>query len=302
MKRKIDWWIYTVPILLVITFTCYFIVLSRPGLTGVILFYLAPLLISFLAIIFLLIGIILSLIRRPVFNPWRIAGFTGLILLCFSGIIYNTYPSSYDDKPSKVQFRLPLDTAISVAWGGAEECVNYHVIAPDQRWAYDLMIIKDDRTFTGDSSKLENYFCYGLDVVAPAAGKVVTVFDSDPDMEPGVLGGGTLPVGNHIVIEVAPKEYLFICHLQPKSIKVKTGDQVQQGQLLGLVGNSGNTSEPHVHIHLQDTKIQSLGEGIPLYFHHYSVNGKYVERGIPTGGIGDDGKFIGQTVKNVSMD
>ena len=299
-KNRIDWWIYSIPVLLILTLSFYLIVHSRPGgLTGIMIFYLAPLLIGFLSILFLIIGIIRSFRKRPFFTRWRIAGFAVLILLCFSGSIYTSYPSSYDDKPSKVQFRLPVDSLISVGWGGAYEKINYHVIAPDQRWAYDLMGVKAGKTFSGDSTKLKNYFCYGQTILSPASGKVIDLFDTDPDMPIGVLGGGTKPVGNHIVIEVAPKEFLFICHFQPNSVKVKVGDTVEQGQILGLVGNSGNTTEPHIHIHLQDSKTQGFGEGIPLYFHHYTVNGKYLEKGIPTGGFDEDENFTGQTVQNV---
>jgi hypothetical protein len=301
-KRKFDWWMYAVPVLILLTLLSYLIVHSRPGgLTGVMIFYLAPLVIAVLAIIFFIAGIFTSLRRRPFFTPLRSVAFAALILLCFSAGIYNKYPSSYDDKPSKVAFRIPLDTIVTVAWGGGNEKVNYHVIAPDQCWAYDLLVAREGKTFSGDSTKLESYYCYGLPVLAPAGGKVIKAYDEDPDMPVGVLGGGKEPVGNHLIIEVAPKEFLFICHLRPKSIKVKVGDIVQQGDELALVGNSGNTSEPHIHMHLQDTDVQGIGEGIPLYFYHYNVNGKFVEKGIPTGGIDENGKAIGETIRHVKQ-
>jgi hypothetical protein len=297
-KQKTDWWIWTVPILLLFTLLFYFIVQSRLGIVSVILFYLSPLVIGGLAVIFLIIGFIISIIRRPFFTKWRIAGFAGLTLLCFSGILYDVYPSSYDDKPSKVQFRLPLDTSIAVAWGGERKENNYHVIAPDQRWAYDLLVMNGGKSYEGDSTKLENYFCYGLPVLAPAAGKVIAASDSKPDTRIGSEGDIFQPVGNHIIMEVAPKEFLFLCHLQPHSVLVKKGDLVQQGQVLAKVGNSGHTSEPHIHIHLQSTAMPALGEGIPLYFHQYLLNGKLINKGIPTGGFDNRGRFIGQVVKN----
>ena len=299
-KRKIDWWIYSVPVILILQIVFYILVYSRLGGTkAVLLFYLAPFVVITLCLLFLLIGIIRSAIRRPFFTRSRLISFTDLLLLLFSGSFYGAYPSSYDNKPSKVEFCLPLDTTITVAWGGGREEINYHVLSPDQRWAYDLFIMKDGKTFLGDSSKLSSYYCYGRPVLSPAAGKVAEVLDSDPDMPAGTLGGGTEPTGNHIIIEVAPKEYLFLCHLQPKSIKVKKGDLVERGQPVALVGNSGNTSEPHIHVHLQDTKMFGLGEGIPLYFYHYMTDGKTVEKGIPTGGFDTNGKFIGQTVQNI---
>lgn len=300
-KIKIDWWVYSIPVLFILTLSFYFIVQSRPGKWGVAIFYLAPTLIAFLSIIFLIIGIIRSIRVRPFFTTWRILGYAGLTLLCFSGIIYNTYPSSYDTYISKVEFRLPLDTTIAVAWGGGTEKLNYHVIDPEQCWAYDMFVMKDGVSFIGDSSKLENYFAYGLPILSPAAGKIVCTVDSFPDMPIGVLGGGTMnnPGGNIIIIEVASKEFLVLCHLKPKSIKTKVGDIVEQGQALALLGNSGNTSEPHIHIHLQDGNINSVAEGIPLYFHNYIADGKIVKKGIPTGGVDDKGNWSGQTVQNV---
>jgi hypothetical protein len=298
-KKKIEWWMISVPVLVLLTLLFYCVVHSRPGgLIGVMIFYLAPLVIAGLAVIFFIAGMITSIRRKPFATPLRISSLAALLLLCFNGSIYSKYPSSYDGMPSNIQFRVPSDSTITVGWGGANEQVNYHVIAPDQCWAYDLLVMKDGKTFEGDSLKLQSYFSYGLPILSPAAGKVVKTYDSDPDMPVGVLDGGKEPVGNHVIIEVATKQFLFICHLQPKSIQVKNGDIVKQGQKLGLVGNSGNTSEPHIHLHLQDTDVQGLGEGIPLYFYGYTVNNLFIEKGIPTGGIDENGKFIGQIIRH----
>lgn len=303
-KRKIDWWIYSIPFLIILTLSFFFIVQSRPGSLGVVVFYFAPILITIFSIVFLLIGIIRSIIKRPFYSRWRISGFSFLILLCFSGNIYTKYPSSYDNYKSRVEFRLPLDTAITIAWGGGDEKLNYHVAYPNQCWAYDMIVLNGSATHSGDSTKLENYFAYGLPVLSLCRGKIVYTVDSFPDMPIGVLGGGGIknPEGNQIIIEVAPKEYLILCHLKPNSIKVKVDDSVEQGQRLALLGNSGNTSEPHIHIHLQNGMDDFISEGIPLYFHNYRTKGKLVSKGIPTGGIGDNGNWAGQTVQNVKQE
>jgi hypothetical protein len=68
--------------------------------------------------------------------------------------------------------------------------------------------------------------------------------------------------------------------------------------MVGRVGNSGNTSEPHLHIHLQDRADPDLAEGIPLCFHNYRVGDQIVERGIPTGGVSEAG-FMGQIVEHM---
>ena len=98
------------------------------------------------------------------------------------------------------------------------------------------------------------------------------------------------------MLEVALSEFLFIGHLRPGSVAVRQGERVEAGQWIGRVGNSGNSSEPHVHLHLQDTIRPYLGKGIPFYFHHYRQDaGRRVERGMPQGGRSDD-QFLGQVI------
>jgi murein DD-endopeptidase MepM/ murein hydrolase activator NlpD len=87
------------------------------------------------------------------------------------------------------------------------------------------------------------------------------------------------------VLQVADRQFLFVAHLRRGSVAVAQGDRVAKGQMLGRVGNSGNSSEPHVHVHLQDTPHAYLGEGIiPLYFHGYRSRKEEIDRGMPLGG------------------
>lgn len=306
-RRRIDRWIYAIPVLLLLTVIFYLILFNGPGMLRLMVYYLGSLVVSFLALVFLLIGVVRSLIKRPFFSGWRMAGFAGLLLfplsyfllLDKSGYFFTAYPSSHAGYQSDVSFRLPLDGPIGVAWGGDKASTNYHVINPDQRWAYDLWVRRGDKTFAGDSTQLSSYFCYGLPVLAPAAGRVVGIVDTMRDEAIG-QSDIILPHGNHIVLSVAPHEFLFLCHLKPGSLRVRKGDSVQQGQPLAQVGNSGNTSEPHLHVHLQDTDEPGFGEGIPLYFSHYRTGEKVVEKGMPRGGFTDDWKAAGEVVENMS--
>ena len=250
-----------------------------------------------LMVIFLFVAVAFSLWRRPFWNRWRLIGVAAIFALVASTFLFRVYPSSHADEPSEVRFRLPLDGPILVGWGGNTPGVNYHVAYPDQRWAYDLVVAKDGSTHAGDGTNLADFYCYGLPVLAPANGEVVAVLDGQPDQPIGVLGG--MPAGgNQIVLRVAPRQYLFLCHLSRGSINVREGDEVTQGQPLAKVGNSGNTSEPHLHIHLQDTPRAHVGEGIPLYFHAYQTGGEFIERGMPTGGFSLGGP-TGQVVEHV---
>jgi hypothetical protein len=295
-------WLWAVGIAVAIQIACLLIPRTRPGYLGVCCWLIGSEAVIWggIALPLLIWGVVASWRRRPFWNRTRVIGFTGILALAFGfPALYTVYPSSYDARPSQVRFRVPMDGPVLVGWGGGTPDVNYHVFVPDQRWAYDLLAAKDGASFRGEGKRVEDYYCYGLAVVAPADGTVLATSDSDLDMPIGEMGGGKTASGNHIVIQVAPKEYLLLCHLKNGSLKVKAGDRVTQGQEIGQVGNSGNTSEPHLHIQLQDSPEMDWGEGIPLYFYRYRVGSQVVEHGIPTGGVNDKG-YAGQTIENIA--
>lgn len=283
MTRRYDrWWRATIIVTLAhVAFLT--VVYTRPGLVAVVLWQLAPLILGVSAVALLAAALVRSL--RNV-RPLRLQHHAGFVLLSFvigSLAFFRTYPSSYDDRPSTVQFRLPLDGPVTVVWGGPTRRVNYHATMADERWAYDLLVTEDGRSFRGDGTRLEDYHAFGRPVLAPAAGLVFTVRDEERD---GPIGRwrGLRAAGNHIVLQVAEGEFLFIAHLQHESITVSRGARVEAGDVIGRVGNSGNSSEPHVHLHLQSTPTPNLGEGIPLYFHGYRAGDEEVARGMPWGG------------------
>jgi murein DD-endopeptidase MepM/ murein hydrolase activator NlpD len=304
-KIKFDWWFYVIPVLVALFALFHYGLFTSRGELRLVIYYLGPMLISVLAILFFIIGIIHASIKRPFYNRKRLLSFGLLLLFPISFFVFgntngnmvSAYPSAYANYKSKVNYRLPLDNPITVAWGGNTEDVNYHVAYPDQRWAYDLFVTKNNSSFTGSGTKVEDYYCYNLPVLSPAAGKVVVVYDKMQNVKPGELGAEPAH-GNHIILETASNEYLVLCHLKPKSILVKEGDIVNQGQELARVGNTGNTSEPHLHLHLQNNKDVSFGEGLPLYFNNYYKGTQYIAKGMPQGGIGSKGNFKGDVVRN----
>jgi murein DD-endopeptidase MepM/ murein hydrolase activator NlpD len=188
-----------------------------------------------------------------------------------------------------------------VAWGGSTAAVNYHVFLPDQRWAYDLLVTRDGRSSRNAGVALEDYYAYGLPVYAPAAGVVFASHDGEPEVRIGQPSWGLAGLGNYIGVEVSPGEFLFIGHFQPGSVTVDVGDRVSRDQLIARVGNSGNSSEPHVHLHVQDSRDAYFGEGIPFYFHRYRYAGRLIERGMPEGGR-VAGRYRGDRVVRVGSD
>ncbi|MGE3821617.1 MAG: M23 family metallopeptidase [Isosphaeraceae bacterium] len=274
----------------------------RPGMAGVVCWLFGLELVPLFARIILGLALVSAAFRRPFWTKRRVFLWGLLVLLALSDALFARYPSSFDGRPSRVPFRVPLDGPVTVGWGGGTPSENYHVVAPDQRWAYDLLVTQNGQSHKGEGQLLTDYHIYDMKILSPCDGEVVAVFKDDPDMPVGELGGGTTPAGNHVVLKVSPDEYLWLCHLRPRSALVRQGDRVKRGDPLGRVGNSGNTSEPHLHIHLQNTPLAGFAEGIPLPFHDYkTADGRFVEKGIPTGGIGPDGSLLGQVIENASL-
>ncbi|MBX3069473.1 MAG: peptidoglycan DD-metalloendopeptidase family protein [Thermomicrobiales bacterium] len=174
----------------------------------------------------------------------------------------------------------PLAGLWWVVWGGESVLQNYHAVAPAQRYALDLLIWNDGATFAGDGSQNEDYWAWGQPIVAPADGTIVDVVDGVPDNVPGVSNPeGGQGAGNHVVLRVDDQRFIFLAHMQEGSIAVQVGDEVETGQLLGLVGNSGNSSEPHLHIHAQSVQgfADPAADGLLLEFERLNVDGENVE-------------------------
>ena len=197
------------------------------------------------------------------------------------------FPASLELTIPSATVRLPADVPLRVAWGGNSIETNYHAAAPDQRWAYDLLV---EPYLTGNS-QLEDYGCFGVPVVAPVSGLVVGARDGEPDEVPAITSNNVLaPTGNHVFIQMDTGTYLVIAHLKQGSVRVKTGENVEEGQVIGECGNSGNTSEPHIHIHhqRQDPTVFPINfaEGLPLYFRDHDG------APMPVGGIKVEGDRI----------
>jgi murein DD-endopeptidase MepM/ murein hydrolase activator NlpD len=150
-----------------------------------------------------------------------------------------------------------------------------------QRFAIDWVRINPDgqATYTGDPLDNKNYRAYGSEALAVADGTIVATKDGIPQNIPGE-NSRAVPItlktvgGNHVVLDIGHGRYAFYAHLQPGSLKVKLGDHVKRGQVLGLVGNSGNSTEPHLHFHVGDS-ISPLGsEGIPYALDSFDAKAK----------------------------
>jgi murein DD-endopeptidase MepM/ murein hydrolase activator NlpD len=168
------------------------------------------------------------------------------------------------------------------------------------RWAipeeFGLDLVKFDangKTHRGDGTKFSDYYAYGAPIVAPAAGKIVlavTTEGEDPkamrqkgetqeaffervlnDQATRMSRGTAGIIGNGVMIDHGNGEFSLLAHMKPGSVKVALGDTVAKGQVLGALGSSGNSTEPHLHYHLCDKPDPLLCAGIPLAFSNVDI-------------------------------
>ena len=191
-----------------------------------------------------------------------------------------------------VRYSLPFAGEWYVVNGGADKADSHSWNVANQRYAYDFVISDHSlRRWPREKrgARLEDYFCYGRSVLAPASGVVVETQDDIPDApRPGT--GWVDPFtqdfrGNFVTIQHADFEYSFLAHMIPGSICVKKGDRVERGQEVGLCGNSGHSTEPHLHFHIQDRTDFFEAAGLPVAFDGVSTNSgepapeSYLQRG-----------------------
>jgi hypothetical protein len=270
------------------------------GIKRISAWYLLQFIPPFLGLISLIAIVIYAILKRKFTRLMTITLLVALLALspAITTVRPVAFPVSIESTEPSITVRLPADVPLKVAWGGDKLETNYHAATPDQRWAYDLLV---EPYFTG-SDKVEDYGCYGVPVLAPISGLVTITHDGEPNEVPGEVSNNfKAPLGNHVVIQLEETgTYLLIAHMKPGSIVVTSGERVEEGQKIGECGNSGNTSEPHIHIHhqRQDPAVFPLNfaEGLPLYFRDHDGSP------MPVGGIEVDGvtvTLVGDTVQHI---
>jgi murein DD-endopeptidase MepM/ murein hydrolase activator NlpD len=169
---------------------------------------------------------------------------------------------------------LPFKDEWTVFWGGDTKELNYHVSTPAQKNAFDILITDaKGNTYKTDGKTNEDYYAFGKELIAPCDGEIVLAVDGVKDNVPGQMN--TFNVGgNMVIIKTANNEYLVFCHFKHQSIKVKEGQKIKQGELLGLCGNTGNSSEAHLHFHIQNIENLNTATGVKCYFEKLFVNGQ----------------------------
>ena len=238
---------------------------------------------------FLLIALPLAIIKsyrqtkRRLLPGWRnLKNFFSLLavgFICFIQIIglYFSYKGS--DLPECVELDFPLQgSSYYIVQGGNNILLNHHHEISAQKYAIDIVKLNPwgFRCNTLYAPHLDNYNIFGTTVYSPCEGKIVRLVNGFNDLPLNTMDPDH-PAGNYLAIQIGSSNHIVIlAHLMENSFLVTQGDLVTQGQPLAKVGNSGNTSEPHLHMHVVESTTDDLlfdGQGIPMQF-----NGKFLIR------------------------
>ena len=178
-------------------------------------------------------------------------------------------PNVKSYKP-EVLYSLPFKGKWLVANGGIDKTNSHSWYVCNQRYAYDFYILENEKSFKGDGRKVTDYNCYGEPILSPADGIVVEIknlFNDTPipEVQEAICACSDIR-GNYIVIKHSENEYSTIAHIKKDSFCVNVGESVKRGQKIALCGNSGNTSEPHIHFQIQQGKSFLLSASLPISF------------------------------------
>lgn len=174
--------------------------------------------------------------------------------------------------PDTVDLEFPLKGGtFYVFQGGASLVINHHYAVSAQRYGLDILQLNrlGLRANKLNPKAVGDFTIYGAILYSPCDGVVIDALDQYPDLEPGLTDPEHL-LGNYLAIAKRDSDVVVIlAHLKKGSVKVKKGDVIQKEQVLAKVGNSGNTTEPHLHIHsvLNHTgDFLFAAKGVPMKF------------------------------------
>jgi hypothetical protein len=202
-------------------------------------------------------------------GAYRNGGWIAVVLsLSFIGCLAALLWSPSRDREIELAFPLRAG-AFYVAHGGSFRILNQHRPSLSQRYALDIVQLNSFGVRAAGiyPPALEAYRIFGATVYSPCVGVVTAARDDLPDQQVGESDKSN-PEGNHLVIRLDDTDIdILLAHLMRGSLRVQLGERITTGQPLARVGNSGNTSEPHLHIHAKRGGETPLsGRAVPMRF------------------------------------
>jgi hypothetical protein len=204
------------------------------------------------------------------------------------------------------KYIFPLRGVWYVGWGASLH--TGHRWGVPEEFALDVAKIGESGlSHKGDGTRFDDYYAYGADVLAAADGRVVSTANDQPE-DPSAMQrpnetqeayfsrlqkeqgerlakGLTAITGNYVMIDHGKNEYSLYAHLQPGSVRVHVGDQVKSGDVIGKLGSSGNSTEPHLHFHVCDKPDPVMCAGIPVDFRNIAIQWADLPRPIQSGDV-----------------
>ncbi len=170
-----------------------------------------------------------------------------------------------------------------LAWAGSGLKSNQQMAVRFQRHAIDIVDAPPGVTRFKERLGEANgdFEIWGRPIACPLSGIVLEAIDGVRDHEK--MGPkhcySYSAMGNAYVIQVAANRFMVFAHLKRHSLRFKAGDKVERGEILGAVGNSGQSTEPHLHFHIQNHPFPGKGSGVRFGFSNMTVNGTAIHKG-----------------------
>lgn len=193
-----------------------------------------------------------------------------IILIVVLGWLNISVLHGYLKPEGSVDLTYPLGNGVYyIGGGGNSRWINNHNAYPPQDFALDIVELSviGNSIMPGKQNGLEKYAIYGAPIYSPCDGTVLVAVDEHKDQIPPQRDLSN-PAGNYILLECFEVEIL-LAHLKQGSVMVSSGDKIRRGDEIGAVGNSGNSSQPHLHIHAEKGGADGAildGEGVPITF------------------------------------
>ncbi len=207
-----------------------------------------------------------SIILFSPVNPAAWLGFSiSLFLgaLAWAGVLLSFSGQDYPERVVDLAFPFHKKGIYLVGHAGSKPIINYHNRNASQMYALDISKLYPwgGRAKGLYPDMLTEYAIYRTPVFAPCSGKVAAVVNDFPDQLPGRFDRDN-PAGNYVAIECAGI-VVYLAHFSAGTVMVAKGQRVDRSTRLGLVGNSGNASEPHLHIHAEEGTYPGVFSGSP---------------------------------------
>ena len=214
-----------------------------------------------------------------------------ITLSIFSIFLISQLFSIYQPLSPGITLQSPFQESWYVVQGGNSPLINHHYFVGSQKYALDLIVSEDGTLPLEQVRDLAEYQSFDRDLFSPVDGKIVEMRNDLPDLPIGEFDRQNI-AGNYIIIQTKDNFYILLAHLKQESIVVAAGDTVKAGEKIGKCGNSGNTSQPHLHLQAmtQPDFLSGESQPVPISFKIDDTEPQTYRRNEVLAGLSSSGK------------